>query len=362
MPELVYSVISCISIGVTFSFGCCFFFLAIPPIPALHSYRNARRIMAVSYVILAALYILELIIHIGEPDIEVSQTTKIIVAAFQAFLFTYTLISLIDVRFVTKRKILFESIPIIILSILLTSLFPEPNGLPFNIVFYTCVLYYLTMLARYTYIFVKEYHRYICKVENFFSEDETARLRWIRYSFFVALGIGIAALMVSFCETRICHTLFILVFVCFYIYFGIKFIDYALIFGEIEPVVFTDDSPIEADDRDSAYADDMTEKIEQWIAQKGFSDKGTTIEQLAKALSTNRTYLSKHINTAFGKSFNEWINDLRINEACLLLLSQGKPSIGEVSEKVGYANQSHFTREFSKRMGHSPKKWRELQV
>ncbi|MDL2322662.1 AraC family transcriptional regulator [Bacteroidales bacterium OttesenSCG-928-A17] len=104
--------------------------------------------------------------------------------------------------------------------------------------------------------------------------------------------------------------------------------------------------------------DDLNSKITGWVEAKGFISFGVTVKQLARQLSTNRTYLSQHINSTYGKTFNEWINDLRIREAKRLLRAYPSLSINDVAEKSGYVSQSHFSREFTKREQISPRSWK----
>lgn len=112
MTESLYYLTTCLVVGVTSILGLCFLFLKIPDIPVLHNYKNARKIMAAAYITLSVLYVVELAMHSEAVDMQKSQTIKLTVAAFQAMLFTYTLISLVNLHFVTKRKILLELLPV----------------------------------------------------------------------------------------------------------------------------------------------------------------------------------------------------------------------------------------------------------
>ena len=64
----------------------------------------------------------------------------------------------------------------------------------------------------------------------------------------------------------------------------------------------------------------LEQGIAQWVAEKGFTKQGITLDQLTALLFTNRSYLSEYINTQINKSFREWINELRIAEAQKLML------------------------------------------
>jgi AraC-like DNA-binding protein len=319
--------------------------------------------MAAAYMSLSVLNIAEILTRSEIPDMELTQSITLIMSVFQALLYTCAFIILINPSFITRRNIFIEVGAILLLSgLLFFALFWDEQRSYFLIAFYIFVAYYLTMLIRYTVVFLRNYRRYMYEVDNYFSEKETARLRWIFYTFFVALTIGIGALLLTFSETTLHYILFTVVFICFYTYFGIKFINYTFSFGEIEPIISEENSPVDMLPKQNPSANKEIElKITHWIQNKEFVNHGITIEQLSKKLATNRTYLSKYINSSYEKTFNEWINDLRIEEAKQLLYNNPQLSINQVSEKVGYANQSHFGRQFTKRVGVSPRLWLNTQ-
>lgn len=358
------------STGIIAAFGLCFLFLKTPESPTLHNYRIERAIMAVAYIILAAAYVVlatlpsfDIVLNSENMFFRLSRIITLITAVFQAFLFTYTLIGLIDLQFITRRKITLELIPIILLSSLLFIFFNSDSLHEyFNFTFYISLLYYFSMLIRYTFIFLREYRQYRRKVDNYFSEEEVVRLRWILYAFFAALAIGVGAFLLPFSNLILHYILFMAFFMCFYIYFGIEFINYAFLFGKIQPLLNEEkEEATLLDFKEEAIAErEIVGQIRSWIEAKKYIQKGITIDHLSKEFLTNRTYVSKHINSVYNRSFNEWVNDLRIEEAKRLFSDNPKITIGSVSEKIGYANQSHFAREFSKREGLSPSQWVSL--
>ena len=57
--------------------------------------------------------------------------------------------------------------------------------------------------------------------------------------------------------------------------------------------------------------------------------------------------------------FSAYFNKLRMETASRLIM-QGKLSIGEIAEKVGYQNQSKFGAAFKKHFGKSPLEYKRL--
>ena len=70
-----------------------------------------------------------------------------------------------------------------------------------------------------------------------------------------------------------------------------------------------------------------------------------TLSNLAKKLNISTHILSQYLNDNLDKSFSLFINELRIEKACKLLLNKSH-SIIEVSEKSGFINVSNFNRKF----------------
>jgi YesN/AraC family two-component response regulator len=100
--------------------------------------------------------------------------------------------------------------------------------------------------------------------------------------------------------------------------------------------------------------------------KKPFLDSGLKIDDIARELSTNRTYLSKAINNQLETTFPNFINQYRIRESIRLILSgyivnQTQEALATQS---GFANRNVFLRAFKKHTGVLPsffianyKKW-----
>lgn len=78
------------------------------------------------------------------------------------------------------------------------------------------------------------------------------------------------------------------------------------------------------------------------------------IESLARAVGVNQTKLKIGFKNIFSLPIKTWLRYKRLEKAQLLLLKDQK-SIKEISETVGYLNQSHFAKQFKTRYGVLPK-------
>lgn len=82
------------------------------------------------------------------------------------------------------------------------------------------------------------------------------------------------------------------------------------------------------------------------------------IELLADMCHLSVTHFRRTFNTIMGISPLEFVNNTRIEHACLLLSSTDL-SILEISEQVGFHSVSSFNRAFVKLMDCSPREWRK---
>jgi len=85
-----------------------------------------------------------------------------------------------------------------------------------------------------------------------------------------------------------------------------------------------------------------------------------TVADLARHCATNRTTLNDEFRAATGKTVRAYTIGLRMQMASALLRDTTLP-VGEIMARVGYENQSHFTRAFRQLTGVSPGVYREEQ-
>lgn len=79
-----------------------------------------------------------------------------------------------------------------------------------------------------------------------------------------------------------------------------------------------------------------------------------TIQDLAKQSGVNQQKLKHGFKQVFGKTINQYLRDSRLETAKFLIMD-GRSSIQDIAERVGYCNQSHFARKFREKFGLLPK-------
>lgn len=94
--------------------------------------------------------------------------------------------------------------------------------------------------------------------------------------------------------------------------------------------------------------------------QRIFLAKNLKITDVVKAIGSNRTYVSNYINATYHCSFSDYINQLRIEHAKTLLLSNGTDAkLSTIAKASGYSSESAFYRNFQKVTGKTPTEFRK---
>lgn len=108
--------------------------------------------------------------------------------------------------------------------------------------------------------------------------------------------------------------------------------------------------------KDEAQQSLLNELAKLMLHEKIFLNKDLNLDELAKRLGTNRTYLSQVINDNFNTNFNNYINEYRVKEAQRLLLNPSSKilTIEAIAQNVGFNSKSSFNTAFKKFTGLTP--------
>ncbi len=102
---------------------------------------------------------------------------------------------------------------------------------------------------------------------------------------------------------------------------------------------------------------DILVKLEVFENEMGFLEADLSINSLAKRFGTNSKYLSKIINMYKKKSFNHYINGLRIDQSIIRLKTDSKfrnYTIKAIAREVGFNTTDTFSKAFKKQHGIHP--------
>ena len=133
--------------------------------------------------------------------------------------------------------------------------------------------------------------------------------------------------------------------------------------GEYMPASFTyqmeielkeDAIPADKENEESLLFNVIQEKMEN---ERLYLKPSLSVVDLAKAIGSNRTYVSTSINSHSGKSFAMFVNTYRVEYAKKIMEKDGKLSVAQVAEMSGFASEESFRRNFRNITGKSPSDW-----
>ncbi len=100
----------------------------------------------------------------------------------------------------------------------------------------------------------------------------------------------------------------------------------------------------------------VTKAVE--YVNENYADKELSVEKICSHLGVSAAYFSTVFKKETGKSFTNFLTDVRMNRAVELLLNQeGKTYI--IAEAVGYSDPNYFSYVFKKQFGVSPSKYKQ---
>lgn len=85
-----------------------------------------------------------------------------------------------------------------------------------------------------------------------------------------------------------------------------------------------------------------------------FTDPGLTLEEVGHGCGYHPKYVSTVFGRAYHVGFAEYLNTIRIQQACALM-EQGMTSIKDIAGMCGYRDAMYFSRVFKKQMNVSPR-------
>lgn len=105
--------------------------------------------------------------------------------------------------------------------------------------------------------------------------------------------------------------------------------------------------------RSLSKEDGIMRTVTEYIGDN-FSDSSLSLQSMAEELGYSSKYLSNVISKEMGVCFSDYVKDLRMKHA-MMLLEQGITSIKNLAVLSGYSNPLYFSKVFKETFGVSPK-------
>ncbi len=224
----------------------------------------------------------------------------------------------------------------------------------------------------YFYQSLRIYKQYRLWTETQFSDTEVISFVWLRNFIYLIIAGEVFKLAWSIADKALGNLPFeqdwwwhlLTVFIICYV--GIK--GYAqvqplrLAFHAKEVVAanaITDEAPIESRENSYAFLKPKIENIMQ--ENKLFLEPELSLSELATKLKTNSSVLSAAINSNFGKNFNDFVNEYRVEEfkKQIKLPENRNYTLLAVAFDCGFNSKATFNRAFKKFTGQAPSRFEE---
>lgn len=340
--------------------------LHITPDKELDNLRFSRNYLAISYFVLGISGFVSFLSQQETENESLMASCTLIIASYQALLFTYTILALIQPLYIKRKQIFIQLVIITIIGFLLFLALFFTTHFTYSLFFYIVVVIYIFQISYYIYVFRLKYKLCLKSLEEYYDEDERIRLRWVNFSFYGALIIGVLALLSLFLNLYF-YILFSIVYTAYYVYMVSRFYNYQIDFRFAIPVI-NQDEEISEEIHDNCDPQYEIEKIEnfsfilgKWVEDKKFTQKDISVDEIAELLAVNRTFLQYYFRTYMQTDFRTWRSELRIHEAQTILKEHPEISLEKVRELVGFNHRANFHQQFQKITGLTPSQYKQQQ-
>ena len=305
-----------------------------------------------------------------------------IVVHFSTSIISYSMIALLKTE-KHKRNNLF--VPGLFVSAVVAFMLLESyKSQNMNYFWFMCIVALTAFLIQsITYIvyFDKAYKHSVKELENYYDEDESHKLKWVKFCYVITMLTNLF-ILVYLClywfldykmEVASLYTIWYLLYM---LYLSSNFISFLgshkLVLDAVAHKVLDGSAfPIRTGGRKKKEKqheprlsidrefDRLDKSVEEWVERKLFCEYDKTRDQVAAELNTTKEVLNLYFSSRVGVDFRTWRTNLRIEEAKKLLLENEDASLNIIAEASGFSDKSNFHRQFVKIVGCSPRQWRD---
>lgn len=233
-----------------------------------------------------------------------------------------------------------------------------PIAEPF--IFVTGFVWNVTLL----YFSIKHYKKYRVWLDENFSDTEKVKFDWLRNFLYIFTAVLIIGAIFDFTNSFLFHLSYIQ-----YFYFELILAlatYYLAVAGYLrsETIDINFSAGSEVEERKALLSTKELEKLKAKLenlmqTEKAYLEPNLTLTDLSRQIGVNSTVLSYAINSGFGKNFNDFINEFRINEVKARLKTAEDSTLLGVAFDCGFNSKATFNRAFKKFTGVSPKEFQE---
>ena len=295
-----------------------------------------------------------------------------VVVHFSTSIISYSMMSLLKAEQHRHRMFVPGLFVSAVIAVMLLSAYKSEDTTYFWGMCVVALTAFLIQSVTYIVYFDKAYKHSLKELENYYDEDESHKIKWVRFCYIISMLTNI----------------FILVYLCFY-----WFLDYKMAVAALYTVWYlvymlyltsnfisfigshklvldafahraltgqdirqrrverkaarTNESGEESlNDKEAAR---LERALQKWVDEKNYRKYDMSREEIASQLKTSKEFLHHYFLNRLGVDFKTWRTQLRIEDAKKMLLEDRKISTNLVGEMCGFSDRSNFHRQFALR-------------
>jgi len=352
---------------ITLCLGAFLLFFTPPEIKKYHNFHRAKNLCALVFLLFAGEKMTQWLLRFTQPaNPMLSVSLYLLVYAVAAILMTISFSLMLLPEQLSRRRLINSALFLAGYVVLLLIAVFALHGRAQIIMIMVCAALLFIEVCVLLVTGVRIYRRAIQNLERYYSDYIDAFKRWMPGAGLGILMLELTAPIVCFtsrdvgiCQELLSIALFAYTFICL-INFAFYYtrVNVANIESQQDEAATTLTATCTHQPMSENLCDVMRDKHKRWQESGGFRTPGITVDEVARAMGTNRSYLSQYLNEVCNQTFYEWVRDMRIDDAKQFLTAHPELSIEQISTQVGFTSSSHFSSTFKKLTGLTPVQWR----
>ena len=346
---------------------------------------NSKLAMVVSFLICSFMMFFTMSQY-GEPEIwdwEMFTMLAIyVVVHFSTSIISYSMMSLLKAEEHRHRMFVPGLFVSAIIAVMLLSAYKSENMTYFWTMCVVALTAFLVQSVTYIVYFDKAYKHSLKELENYYDEDESHKIKWVRFCYIISMLTNIFILVYLCLYWFLAYKLAIAAlytvwYLLYMLYMTSNFISFIgshkLVLDAFAHRALTgqdirqrrverkaarsvETGEVSINDKEAAR---LERALQKWVDEKNYRKYDKSREEIADELKTSKEFLHHYFLNRLGVDFKTWRTQLRIEDAKKMLLEDRKISTNLVGEMCGFSDRSNFHRQFVKIVGCSPREWRE---
>ena len=306
-----------------------------------------------------------------------------VVVHFSTSIISFSMISLLKAETHRHRMFVPGLFVSAIIAVMLLGAYRSENMTYFWFMCIVALVAFLIQSVTYIVYFDKAYKKSLKELENYYDEDESHKIKWVRFCYIITMLTNIFILVYLCLYWFLDYKLYIAAiytvwYLLYMLYMTSNFISFLgshkLVLDAFAHRALTgQDIRQRREERKAAKSADSVSEVslnekeavrleralQKWVSEKNYRQYDKSREEIASDLKTSKEFLHHYFLNRLGVDFKTWRTQLRIEDAKKMLLEDKKISTNLVGEMCGFSDRSNFHRQFVKIVGCSPREWRE---